>query len=185
MIASLSNLLGNHENMPEPIPKELEDYEFFDVEIKYGLLQISEGLSFLHNDVKMLHRNICPESIIVNKNGAWKIAGFDFAVSATNPTETTSAMFKFPTINLNQYSDTPPISMPNLDFVSPEFFDRESTSVGLAADIFSLGALTYALYNKGEFCHQNTTRKLNISQNYVNFVSFRKTVASNWRCGKQ
>lgn len=136
--------------MPQPVPKELENYEFFDVEIKYGLMQIAEGLTFLHNDVKMLHRNISPESIIVNKNGAWKIAGFDFAVPANNPTETSPAMLKFPTLSLNQYADTPPISLPNLDFISPEYLDRDCTSVSSLADIFSLGSLTYALYNKGE-----------------------------------
>ncbi|EEC08591.1 conserved hypothetical protein, partial [Ixodes scapularis] len=50
-----------------------------------GVFQVSEGLAFLHNDVKRLHRNLSPESIIVNKKGAWKIAGFDFSVASTNP----------------------------------------------------------------------------------------------------
>ena len=42
----------------------------YDVEIKYGLLQISEGLTFIHNSAKMLHRNISPESILINEQGA-------------------------------------------------------------------------------------------------------------------
>jgi SCY1-like protein 2 len=31
-----------------------------------------------------LHRNICPESIIINSNGAWKIAGFELFVNNNN-----------------------------------------------------------------------------------------------------
>lgn len=49
--------------------------------------QVSEGLSFLHSSVKMVHGNITPENIILNKSGAWKIMGFDFCIQSTNPSE--------------------------------------------------------------------------------------------------
>lgn len=38
---SLANILGQTENMPVPPPPELKDYQLFDVEIKYGFLQVS------------------------------------------------------------------------------------------------------------------------------------------------
>ena len=47
--------------------------------------QLSEGLHFLHDSVKMLHRNLGPESIILNHQGAWKIFGFDFCVANCAP----------------------------------------------------------------------------------------------------
>ncbi|XP_028520591.1 SCY1-like protein 2 isoform X2 [Apis cerana] len=78
VLASLANILGNHNNLPQPLPMALKDYKLHDIEIKYGLLQLGEGLAFLHGDVKLLHRNLCPESIVVNSHGAWKIFGFDF-----------------------------------------------------------------------------------------------------------
>lgn len=53
----------------------------------YFHLQVSEGLSFLHSSVKMVHGNVTPENIILNKSGAWKIMGFDFCISSTNPSE--------------------------------------------------------------------------------------------------
>jgi SCY1-like protein 2 len=81
---SLANALGNHENMPTPLPEELVNYKLFEVEIKYGLMQMAEGLSFIHKDCKILHRNICPESIILNSNSAWKIAGFELYASNNN-----------------------------------------------------------------------------------------------------
>ena len=40
VFASLSNLLGQHENLPSPVPVQIRDYKMFDVEIKYGLLQV-------------------------------------------------------------------------------------------------------------------------------------------------
>ena len=49
--------------------------------------QLTEALQFLHNDVKLVHYNLCPESVIVNKNGSWKLAGFDFCIPNKNPPE--------------------------------------------------------------------------------------------------
>ena len=40
VFASLANLLGRHENLPSPVPVQIRDYKMFDVEIKYGLLQV-------------------------------------------------------------------------------------------------------------------------------------------------
>ena len=35
----------------------------------------------------MLHRNVCPESVIINKAGAWKLAGFEFCQANTAPAD--------------------------------------------------------------------------------------------------
>lgn len=139
---SLANILGQGENMPVPPPPELKDYQLFDVEIKYGFLQVSEGLAFLHNDVKRLHRNLSPESIIVNKKGAWKIAGFDFSVASTNPQDPQP---NYPSLNLEP--DLPPVAQPNLDYVAPECVLADSSDA--ASDMFSLGVLVYTVYSKG------------------------------------
>ena len=40
VFASLANLLGRHDNLPSPVPPQVRDYKMFDVEIKYGLLQV-------------------------------------------------------------------------------------------------------------------------------------------------
>jgi SCY1-like protein 2 len=79
VVASLSNLLGNYERMPNPLPLDLKEHSFIDIEIKYGLLQIAEGLSYLHNSEQMMHGNVSPNNIIITKRGTWKLAGFGFA----------------------------------------------------------------------------------------------------------
>ena len=38
-----------------------------------------EGLTFLHNDAKILQASLSPELIVVTKNGQWKIAGLFFS----------------------------------------------------------------------------------------------------------
>ena len=56
----------------------VQEYEFHPVEVKYGLLELAEGLSFLHNGVRMLHGNLIPGNVIINRNGEWKLVGFNF-----------------------------------------------------------------------------------------------------------
>lgn len=48
------------------------------MEIQYGLMQLAEGLEFLHSDVKMMHGNLNSQSVVVNSQGAWKLMGFNF-----------------------------------------------------------------------------------------------------------
>lgn len=142
VFCSLANILGNTTNMPHPVPSGIASYKLYEVEIKYGLIQLAEGLSFLHSDVKLLHRNICPESILVNKQGAWKISGFDFCVLNQNPHEAK------PFWPITEYNSTWHIlTQPSLEYMAPEYALISSHST--ASDIYSLGMLIYALHSVG------------------------------------
>lgn len=142
VLASLANTLGQTDNMPRPTPVDLSDYQFHEVEIKYGLLQIGEGLAFLHNDVKLLHKNICPESIIINKQGAWKIFGFDFCVHNEAPA---NAVPNWPFV---EYAcSNLPVAQPSPDYLAPE--GALSHSHSPASDMFSLGMVACALHSPG------------------------------------
>nr|XP_018915596.1 PREDICTED: SCY1-like protein 2 isoform X1 [Bemisia tabaci]XP_018915597.1 PREDICTED: SCY1-like protein 2 isoform X1 [Bemisia tabaci]XP_018915598.1 PREDICTED: SCY1-like protein 2 isoform X1 [Bemisia tabaci]XP_018915599.1 PREDICTED: SCY1-like protein 2 isoform X1 [Bemisia tabaci] len=138
ILASLANVLGVHENMPTPLPAQLKNYKLLEIEVKYGLLQIGEGLAFLHNDAKLLHRNICPENIIINQQGAWKLFGFEFCAPNSSDKHDMACAFR---------SDLPPIASPNIDYIAPECVTSETQSS--ASDVFSLGILTYAVHNDG------------------------------------
>ena len=96
--------------MPSPIPEQLRSHKMFDIEIKYGLLQISEGLAFLHDSAKMLHRNISPEAIVINEAGAWKICGFEYCLAnSAGPGQEPS--WSFPEYDHGQ----PPETYPQVD----------------------------------------------------------------------
>lgn len=87
VFSSLANVLGKLENTPQPLPKDLLDYNLFEIDIKYGLMQLGQGLAFLHNDAKLLHHNLCPENVVINEQGAWKIFGFDFCSHSVSPVD--------------------------------------------------------------------------------------------------
>jgi len=42
VLCSLANVLNQHDNLPQQALAALKDYTFFDVEIKYGLLQVCD-----------------------------------------------------------------------------------------------------------------------------------------------
>nr|CAD7407170.1 unnamed protein product [Timema poppensis] len=142
VFASLANILGWTENVPTPLPTQLHNFKLFEVEIKYGLLQVGEGLVFLHNDVKLLHRNICPEVVLVNLQGAWKIFGFDFC-QHSNCVDDMQPVWVFP----EPCPGAPLLAQPRLDYLAPEYCLTKTHSP--SSDIFSLGMLIYALYHNG------------------------------------
>uniref|UniRef100_A0A2K6MHA6 Protein kinase domain-containing protein n=1 Tax=Rhinopithecus bieti TaxID=61621 RepID=A0A2K6MHA6_RHIBE len=139
--ASLASVLGNWENLPFPMSPDIKDYKLYDVETKCGLLQVYEGLSFLHSSVKMVHGNITPENTIVNKSGAWKIMDFDFCVSSTNPSEQEP---KFPCKEWNP--NLPSLCLPNPEYLAPEYILYVNCET--ASDLYSLGTVMYAVFNK-------------------------------------
>ncbi|XP_077270528.1 SCY1-like protein 2 [Temnothorax americanus] len=140
VFASLANVLGNYENIPQPTPANLKDYKLHDIEIRYGLLQLGEGLAFLHGDVKLLHRNLCPESIVMNVHGAWKIFGFDFCALNKNSDS------KQPTWSYLEYDSTlPAVVQPHLNYQAPECILASSN--GPPSDIFALGMLICTIHS--------------------------------------
>ena len=44
-------------------------------------MKVLEGLSFLHNDARIIHRNLTPENIVLNRSGCWKLFGFEHCFS--------------------------------------------------------------------------------------------------------
>ncbi|KAL0038526.1 hypothetical protein WJX77_009542 [Trebouxia sp. C0004] len=114
-----------------------------ELEIKHGFLQVADGLHFLHSQANQIHRGISPEAICITAGGAWKLAGFGFAMLAefsnSNPAE---AAF--------DYSDTSNCLAqslrPGLSYTAPELVVGDQQSVGSlfsAADIFTLGIVMY------------------------------------------
>uniref|UniRef100_A0A8C1YCT3 Protein kinase domain-containing protein n=1 Tax=Cyprinus carpio TaxID=7962 RepID=A0A8C1YCT3_CYPCA len=143
VFASLANVLGQWDNLPSPVPTDIKEYKLYDVETKYGLLQVSEGLSFLHSGVKMVHGNLCAENIILNKSGAWKIMGFDFSISSSNPSDAE------PKYVCKEWDpNLSPLCLPNPEYVAPEYI--LSISCDVASDMYSLGVLIHAVFNEGK-----------------------------------
>ncbi|KAJ6637509.1 SCY1-like protein 2 [Pseudolycoriella hygida] len=139
VFCSLDNIFGNYNNL-NPIPKSLANFKLHDIEIKYGLMQVIDGMMFLNYDVKLLHKNISPDSIIVDKFGNWKIFGFDYCAMAQTGTDGNQT---WPFVPFNTFAHV--LSQPKLEFIAPEVIQSSENSP--ASDIYSLGCLIYCIYS--------------------------------------
>ncbi|KAF8644148.1 hypothetical protein AX16_008675 [Volvariella volvacea WC 439] len=117
--------------------------ELDEVEIQKGILQICKGLFFLHSSASLIHSNICPESIIINGAGDWKISGLGLTIplmgSDGKPTR-----WEFPTFD----GRVPQYIQRSFDYMAPEYALDEALLT--ASDMYSLGCIIYAVHCKGE-----------------------------------
>nr|CAH8852666.1 unnamed protein product [Trichobilharzia regenti] len=126
---------------------ESMEFSLSDIEIKYGLVQLAEALNFLHCDCHRLHLNLTPESIVINRFGIWKLGGFEFSQAiSSNPDgkQSEESIVRIPPWQSNL--------MPNcqlsLNASSPEAILQGEVTA--ASDMFSLGLLICALFNRGK-----------------------------------
>ncbi|KAK2603529.1 Protein kinase domain-containing protein ppk32 [Conoideocrella luteorostrata] len=98
------------------------ELEIDELEIQKGLLQVSKALEFLHENAGLVHSNLTPDAVLINAKA-----------------------IRLESEVLNMDPRMPRHVQLNLDYTSPDFvMDNNLTS---AADMFSLGLLSIALYN--------------------------------------
>jgi len=121
------------------------ELEIDELEIQKGLLQVAQGLEFLHESAGLIHGNLTPDAIFVNVKSDWKIAGLGFA----GPPDTSNSQSTMPPISLSEvlyHEPRLPRSIQlDLDYTSPDFV--LDSNISSSADMFSLGLLLLALYN--------------------------------------
>lgn len=115
-----------------------------DITVQKGLLQISKGLQFLHNQCHVVHLNIQPASIFINDQGDWKVAGFRFSqnLNEISPEERDN-FFIMNTASLVPFANH------NLIYTAPELIITLTLKLDAANDLWSLGCLCFYLYNNG------------------------------------
>ncbi|CAG5080868.1 Similar to Scyl2: SCY1-like protein 2 (Mus musculus) [Cotesia congregata] len=151
-----------HQQPPGHRPILIKEYDMVPMEIKYGLLQvITEALSFLHCSCKVIHKNVCPSSIIITKKGTWKLFGLEF-IDPIPCHPWTNKISK--------------IIQPNLDYIAPEIQLTKLCSI--RSDMFSLGMVIATIYNDGRSLiqanHSNSDyiKQLdNLNENVENLLS--------------
>ncbi|XP_017092238.2 SCY1-like protein 2 [Drosophila bipectinata] len=131
VFASLANVVGDSVR---------SDKKLYDVEIRHGLLQLFDGLQFLHQDAKIVHRNISAETIVINKNRSWKLFGFDFCIANQPATDGTPHWpFREYTTSLHV------LAQPSLEYTAPEVALNSINTPD--SDLFSLGVLIFTIYS--------------------------------------
>lgn len=123
VFASLANVVGDNVR---------SEKKLYDVEIRHGLLQLFDGLQFLHQDAKIVHRNISAETIVINKNRSWKLFGFDFCIANQPATDGT------PHWPFREYTPSLHVlAQPSLEYTAPELALNSVNTPD--SDLFSLG----------------------------------------------
>ncbi|KAK3783165.1 hypothetical protein RRG08_046959 [Elysia crispata] len=139
VFASLSNVLGIHERLPTPLPPDIREHDFIELEIKHGIVQITDALSYIHNKERLVHCNLGPHSVLLNKKGGWKLFGFGFAEKIKDGKEGCSG--------IPWSSKVPKMAQPDLNFIAPEV-QLHKTCTPLS-DMFSVGMVICSIYNSG------------------------------------
>ena len=113
--------INDYKNRDEPINESI---------IKSIILQICEGLKDIH-DNKIIHRDLTPDNIFIDKNNKIKIG--DFGVSKIMTT-------------FNNYAKT---QIGKLNYLAPEILKGKDYNNKL--DIYSLGCIIYELFTLNEY----------------------------------
>lgn len=114
----------------------LDSGELDEIVIQKGVLQIAEGLNFLHTAGGLVHLDIQPSSILINVKGDWKLSGLGFLESYKDA----SKDYFLPRFDPR----LPSFVQVNLDYSAPELILDHSLDT--SNDIFSLGCLLIALF---------------------------------------
>ncbi len=128
----------------EYVVNDLETLEKSDINeiiVTKGLLQIANGLKFLHESLSTVHLNISPCSIFVTENSDWKVCGLQFMQKLENSSAA------------ERYIDPLDSRMPSFlsidfRFSSPNLLLEHN--VDFIDDLFSLGCLVFYLFNNGQ-----------------------------------
>lgn len=114
-----------------PLPDLLETLD--PLEITTGIHSVMEGLSFLHEQARISHNNVCLESVYVTSNGTWKISDMQHCC-------------KFLEVTPEFLKNSRPFR--NKESISPEEKAERLTitnEMGHARDMFSFGVMAEAL----------------------------------------
>jgi SCY1-like protein 2 len=145
VFSSLADILGGGA-LPPALASERRQVRLSELEVKHGMLQISEALHFLHGDAGLAHRGLCPAHLLITHAGALKLAGFGFAAPLD---------YKQGAAKGFDYADPSPSPLaaavqPPLPYVAPELAVAAGAAprVLASADVFSLATVAFELITR-------------------------------------
>ncbi|XP_067942236.1 SCY1-like protein 2 isoform X2 [Watersipora subatra] len=136
VLGSLANIMGDYPyDISQSHAAVLNKMTLCEMEIKYGVIEIAEALSYLHLYEAMVHCDVSPRNIVVCSNGCWRLSGFHFVMQAEAPHQLVSC---------KQDSVSADFLQPDINFIDPCLFTGTPTQ---ESDIFSLGMVITYVYN--------------------------------------
>lgn len=108
-----------------------------------GLLQITKGLQFLHEQAQVVHSDLTLDSIVITAKGDWKLSPHLAFVQGRLLPSGQPTPWIFP----DHDSAIPLYCQRNLDYMAPEYALSEQPPAP-SNDLWSLGCLAFALLGK-------------------------------------
>ncbi|KAG2386208.1 hypothetical protein C9374_002654 [Naegleria lovaniensis] len=177
VLGSVSNLLfKNYTHIPEVLPM-MKNFNLSKLEIKYGMCQVMEALTFCHQNAKLTHAGLHPHNIYITVDGHWKISGFQFSFYSQGA-PTSEGGNTTPTLFRRNFSKRD--FLPSLDFTAPEYVLEQSP--GYASDIFSFALIYLQLIMEKQYSILETEQDINA---YTNSVSRLNEVVRNLRVSQE
>ncbi|EGG23779.1 SCY1 family protein kinase [Cavenderia fasciculata] len=179
ILATLDALIQQHRsskksNQVSSVEANKPHFTFEELEIQLGISQLIEGVHFLNQTAKLLHRNISPKSIFITKTLKWKIGGLGFS-SGIDKQDSIHGLSH----DMKEYGyDEGSIILPDLDYLPPEYVQQKKWEYN--SDLFSIGRiiseislnLDRSLDQAGE-----TISKMGVSSYYLSRLSNAKQEA--------
>jgi serine/threonine protein kinase len=142
--ASLNNILGNTKGIPPAdISESLRTIRLSQPELKMGITDIAEALKFCHDDARLVHGNVTPESIFVTEKGEWKLGAFCFAEYLDYKGHNSTG-YKYAEFEGTSQVDL--ATKPTLAYMAPEYVEGEKYDTTI--DTFSLGCVFYECFTR-------------------------------------
>ncbi|XP_042514618.1 probable inactive serine/threonine-protein kinase scy1 isoform X3 [Macadamia integrifolia] len=104
----------------------------------WGLHQIAKAVSFLNNDCKLVHSNVCLASVVVTQTLDWKLHAFDVLSEFDGNSASTGPMLQYEWLVGSQYK---PMELLKSDWAAIR------KSPPWAIDSWGLGCLIYELFS--------------------------------------
>ncbi|KAI4350155.1 hypothetical protein L6164_010664 [Bauhinia variegata] len=117
----------------------------------WGLHQIAKAVSFLNNDCKLVHGNVCLASVVVTQTLDWKLHAFD-VLSEFDGNETSNGqMLQYAWLVESQYK---PMELVKSDWAAVK------KSPPWAIDSWGMGCLIYELFSGMKLCATEELRNI-------------------------
>ena len=159
-MCSLADVINRFENIPNGLDIHFNHFDslgvFSEIEISRGLLQLAEGLQYLHTVQKRLHLSINPENIVFTQAGSWKFCGLGFSL----PYQEDEMRAASPYFLKAQPNAHIAIVEPNLSYAAPELTvgglnHADIRFLNAATDMFSLGVTFFEIYQYNLYSRPN------------------------------
>eukprot|EP00884_Botryococcus_braunii_P015523 jgi/Botrbrau1/2654/Bobra.0203s0005.1 len=139
VFGSVRDILNHFKNLPPALADERKDLRLSRLELKSGLLQVADALHNLHMGASMVHRGLCPESVVITSSGQWKLVGLGLAAPIQlSATPGGASPIFLPSIE-GSWPARLQFLQPELSYMAPELVSADPASTTPPVDIFPFG----------------------------------------------